>query len=166
MSSAGGTSGGVAATAGSNAQGGTQSAAAGTTPQGGAEPTAGGSHGGTGGTGGTDDPKCYTRPVANSTAGEKVNAALCFGVPLDDRYACQFNAAANETRCIGATSAYVVVYSQTADGTLGDIYDLDTGEHLGIVFQASSGEYRLEIDTGAKAFCVVNGDIATLCIEP
>jgi len=129
-------------------------------------PTAGAAQGGTGGVGGTGETECFTRDVTNSAASEKVNAAFCFGIPIDDLYSCSFNATANETRCIGAKSSYVVVYSETDNGTVGDIYDLDGGEHLGTVIQAATGQYEIASDGGVTGSCIVNGDIATLCIDP
>jgi hypothetical protein len=59
------------------------------------------------------------------------------------------------------TGAYVI--RETNHGTIGDIYALDTGGHLGVLFQAATGEFEITLDSGATGSCVINGDIARFC---
>lgn len=56
---------------------------------------------------------------------------------------------------------------QTADGvTVGDVYDLSDGAHIAIVYQGPTGAFQIELDSGQLAACIVNGDVATLCVSP
>ena len=139
-----------------NTGGGGAAAGSSSTPNGG-HPGASGSSG--------SGPVCVTVDVTNATAPEKVNAAFCFGIGLDDKFSCVYNSAADETRCLGERLAYVVVYMQTDDGTVGDIYNLDTGKHIGTVVQASTGEFVITLDSDATASCVISGDIARFCAD-
>jgi hypothetical protein len=146
--------------AGGNNAGGPDSAGANSTA--GASDRGGAPAAGSGG-GTPPESTCVHRNVTNGTAPEKVNAAFCVGLGLDDNYSCTFNPSASETRCIGATTSYVVVYSDTDNGTLGDIYDLSNNKHIGTVVQGASGAFEIVMDTGMTGACVVNGDVATLC---
>jgi hypothetical protein len=143
------------------------STVAGASGSGGTTSTSGGAPGtsGSGGISGSGAPTCFHASVTNSTAGEKVNAAFCFGLGEKDTYSCAFNPAANETRCIGSNSSYVVTYTETANGTVGDIYDLNGGQHIATVVQGPTGSYDIKLDSGGTGSCVVNGDVATLCVN-
>ena len=147
---------GSPATAGSGSVAGTGSVA-GSGPSG-----AGTSGSGVGGS--PSAPECHTVHVTNATASERVNAALCVGFGFDDHYSCTYMPTADETRCIGAASAYVVVYTETNNGTVGDIYALSSKAHFGVLFQATeTGEFEIYLDSGATASCVINGDIGRFC---
>jgi hypothetical protein len=102
--------------------------------------------------------------VTNSVAGEKTNAAYCFGLGFDDSYACTFNAASNSTTCRGTTTAYVVQYRETSNGTVGDVFDLSNQQNMGSVVQGPTGSYDITFAIGKQGSCVVNGDVATLCV--
>jgi hypothetical protein len=125
----------------------------------------------------TCDTECVTRDITNAAASEKVNAAFCFGLGFDDTFSCTYNPTADETRCLGTTTAYVVVHMQTADDVtgavieddferVGDVYDLSDGAHMAIVYQLRTDAFSLELDSGQTGACVVNGDVATLCVAP
>jgi hypothetical protein len=112
------------------------------------------------------EPQCRSVDVTNAFAGEKVDAALCFGLGYDDAYACRFVPATNSTTCEGAGGTrYVVEYSETSDGTVGEVFDLFDGGHLGSVVQGRTGFYEIAVDSGASASCAINGDVATLCVD-
>ena len=151
---------GAAGSAPSNTAGASPiTAGAGPVGGGGAGPAAGGASGGA-----TSTPTCTHKNLTNSTAPEKVNAAFCVGLGFSDNYACQFYPSSDETRCIGSTTSYVVSYSETSNGTRGDIYDLSNNEHFGVLDQSlTTGAYEIYLDNGATASCAVNGDVATFC---
>jgi len=151
----GGSANGGAGASGSPATAGS-GAVAGSAPSG-----AGSSGSGVGGS--PSAPECTTVHVTNATASERVNAALCVGFGFDDHYSCTYMPTADETRCIGAATAYVVVYMETNNETVGEIYDLGSKDHFGVLFQAATGEFEITLDSGATASCVINGDIARFC---
>lgn len=115
------------------------------------------------GDGDADEPVCRTQAVANAAAGEKINAAYCFGLAYpQDAYACSWYPAENAVECVGSASAYVVLFSGDAAG---DVYDLGTDEHLAVVVQGPTGAFEIAWDSGELGECTVVGDVATLCVE-
>jgi hypothetical protein len=83
--------------------------------------------------------------LTNSAASEKVNAVFCVGIGFNDQYSRSYWAPADETRCIGATSAYVVAYTETNYGTVGDVYDFNTQGYPGVFVRAATGEYDIAL---------------------
>jgi hypothetical protein len=113
---------------------------------------------------GEAEPVCRSVDTTNATSLEKLAAGFCFGVAYpDDAYFCNWYPADNAVECVGSMSAYVVLW--TGDD-FGDVYDLDTETHLATISQAPTGEYVVEWDDGLVGECVVNGDVATLCVLP
>ncbi len=123
------------------------------------------SSGGTGGTG--NEPVCRTVDVVNPAAGEKINAAFCFGLAYDDSYQCSFDAVQDVTVCEGSTTGYVVEWMDDPQSgvTVGDVYDLSDGTFLAQIIQGQTGAFLIAWADGATGECTVVGDVATLCVE-
>ncbi|MCG8557101.1 MAG: hypothetical protein MJD61_17720 [Proteobacteria bacterium] len=101
-----------------------------------------------------------------STAGEKTNAAFCFGMAYRDNYRCTFDAANDATLCRGDTTAYAVLFSETASGTIGVVYDVSDQQEIGRLSQAATGEFEIDFtQLGLVGECTVVGDVATLCVR-
>jgi hypothetical protein len=130
---------------------------------GGGDPASTGGAAGTPGSGGApgDEPVCTTVDVTNAAAGEKTNAAFCFGLAFDDDYGCTFDSANNATVCVGTTTAFVVLW---VGNDYGNVYNPDTDELIGQITQGGTGAFEMTFGDVAVGACTVNGDVATLCV--
>jgi len=110
------------------------------------------------------DPPCRILELTNTTAYEKVNAGLCFGIgfPNYQTISCQFLAGTNETRCKGDGFDYVVQRNGSKDG---DAFGTGSGEFLGNIAQGSQGAFEIVTGTGIRASCTVVGDVANFCLQ-
>jgi len=150
--------------------GGTEPAGAGGSDTGGAESsTDTGGNAGEASTGGSE-AVCYTSTLENSTAGEKVNAGSCVGVP--DPFSCSFLSDLNVTTCESADYWWEIAWyggSATTEDTYGILYgstlDNTQGEETAIVRQSSTGAFEFSSldDTILLGYCTVVGDVATAC---
>jgi hypothetical protein len=116
---------------------------------------------------GTDpevEPVCGTVQLANSGAPEKTNAAFCFGLAYPDEYLCSFDAELNATFCQGTSTGYVIVWDDSSDTTVGNIYDASNESFLAQVAQGPTGSFLIGWDDGTVGECTVVGDVATLCV--
>ncbi|HEU4576925.1 MAG TPA: hypothetical protein VFS67_01625, partial [Polyangiaceae bacterium] len=108
-------------------------------------------------------PQCRSIPLANGTAFEKVNAAVCFGLP--DPVACETSPAGDFTHCETSVYWYEVDWYQRGSVTYGDIYGAEfpdmNGPIVATVYQGQDGSFRYE-DTGGveRMYCTVVGDVA------
>jgi hypothetical protein len=159
--------------------GATSNAGSGGSPEGGSGGTnagAGGSNASNGGTGGTPDepepvePQCEASPVVNAGAGEKTNAALCFGV--GDGVGCLTRPDGLFSRCESDVYWYEVEWYVLNGTVYGNIYGNNFPETSGlvvaVVYQAEDGSFRyFDPNTEAEImFCTVVGDVANRCVWP
>jgi hypothetical protein len=119
--------------------------------------------GGSSSGGNSNEPVCRTLTVANAAAGEKTNAAFCFGMAYDDSYTCSFDAVNNASTCVGATSGYVI---QWIGASSGSVYDGSNGMLLATLGQTMTGAFGIDWIDGTVGECTVVGDVATLCVTP
>lgn len=110
------------------------------------------------------EPICGSVQLANSSAPDKANAAFCFGMAYPDDYLCNFDAETNATFCQGASTAYVILWDDSSDTTVGNIYDASDESFLAQVVQGPTGSFLIGWDDGAVGECTVEGDLATLCV--
>lgn len=134
------------------------------TPSSGGAPTNPGKGGmpGTGGSG--PSQSCDQTTLPSGDYGEKTVVGICFSI-LWDGLTCTYDASADETDCIGDSNSFYIAFSETPDGTQGDIYDLATDTHIGIAYQDSDGNYQYETLTGASLTCYVTASTAQLCVN-
>jgi len=116
------------------------------------------------GGGSSPQPKCRTVQVTNAVGAEKLNAAFCFGLGFTDNYHCTYAPANNATTCTGSQSGFVVHYRETSNGTVGDVTDLSNGQNVGSIVQGPTGSFDISVVNGAQGSCVINGDVARLCV--
>lgn len=126
-------------------------------------PGTGGSPG-TGAAGGGPSQNCDQTTLPSGDYGEKTIVGICFAI-LWDGLTCSFDPSLDETDCLGDNNSFYIVYSETADGTQGDIYDLATDTHLGITYQDADENYQYELITGSSLTCYVTANTARLCVN-
>lgn len=116
---------------------------------------------------GGGEPDCHTVDLTNSTAVEKVNAAMCFAMGFEGAFGCQYDRSADTTSCDNGKVGLYVAYRETRNGTVGDVFDQFDDSRLGQVTQSSTGHFKVEfwLDPRATGYCSVTGDVATLCID-
>lgn len=117
--------------------------------------------------------QCATFDLASGTAGEKLNAALCFGLGAGT-VLCEYDAVGDYSHCEVSSptgdSWYEVEFYQSNGVTYGNTYgakypDLD-GPIVAVVYQADDGSFRY-FDPSTEAelmFCTVVGDVANKCL--
>jgi hypothetical protein len=142
---------------------------AGTGDSGRGNPTASPSGGSSSASQSPPQPQCRSFPLVNGAAGEKVNAALCFGLP--DPVGCETSYAGDFTHCETSVYWYEVDWYQVGSVTYGDIYGAEfpdmNGPIIATVYQGQDGSFRYE-DTGGneRMYCTVVGDVANKCLWP
>jgi hypothetical protein len=106
--------------------------------------------------------------LTNTVAGEKTNAAFCFGLP--DPISCSYNSGGDFTHCEASTYWYEADWYDVNGVTYGDIYGASFPETVGPiiarVYQGDDGSFRyVDPNTNLeRMFCTVVGDVANKCV--
>lgn len=108
------------------------------------------------------EPVCRTVTVTNAAAGEKINAAFCFGLAFDDTYSCVFYPTDNVTACDGTRTGFYVLWMTDQ---YGDVYDSSDNSLVGQIVQGATGAFEIDFGGTAVGSCTVVGDVATLCVQ-
>lgn len=115
-------------------------------------------------------PACDSFSLASSVAGEKVNAAMCWGLGFyPEIFSCHFDSTGNFTLCESAEHWYEVDFYEQGSATYGDIFGAEQGviraPLVATVHQGQDGAFRFEDPAGAElGYCTVTGDVANLCL--
>lgn len=112
-------------------------------------------------------PICRSVDLTNSTAVEKVNAAMCFALAFDGSFGCQYVRGTDTTYCDNGRIGFYVTHRETPNGTVGDVHDQFDDSRLGQLRQSSTGLFVVDywLEPRAMGHCSVTGDVATLCID-